>query len=708
MLELETADDLLDDLDDSQRRAVMSPAKPLAILAPAGSGKTRVLTRRIAWRVATEDAEAPHVLALTFTRKAAGEMQSRLARLGLRGGVATGTFHGIAYAQLRALWTDRRRPLPALVSRKGDLLRQALEQSQAEGGRSSSSGAASDRALTPSALANEIEWAKARLFGPDDYAHGATEARRRRPVAAERVAKAYAAYEQIKRRSNLADFDDLLKLCSDALLNDTAFAAAQRWRFRHLFVDEFQDINPLQLRLLDAWRGSHYDLCVVGDPQQAIYGWNGADPELLRKFRTLYPPAEVIELERNYRSTPQVLAAANQVLRAARAQPGTAQAMQGEGPAPRVTSHPTDLDEATAVARAVRDKRAPRTAWSAQAVLVRTHGQIGLLTEALRAARIPYRVRGAESILDDRQVQKALRLLRGSDRLLSTCLPDLDALAAEALDHRTTADNPTLEEGDGTRPASHRGTAGSPLPLTTLIELARDHHRIDPRSSAAGFAAWAVATLQAEGADGTEDAVTVATFHAAKGLEWPVVHLAGLEDGFVPIMHARTAAARAEEVRLLYVAMTRAVRELSCTWARQRSFNGKTVDRKVCPWVRELGATARRAASAATSRAAGGAGTGRQQAEDWKRNLAEQRKVLAAARSQPAPVVSRLRAWRERTARVARVEPTAVMDDRLLEAVADAMPTDREELAAVPGMGRLVTARLGDSLLEALNEARSR
>lgn len=667
--------DLLGDLDASQRRAVTSPARPLAILAPAGSGKTRVLTRRIAWRVATDDAESAHVLALTFTRKAAGELRTRLTRLGLRETVAAGTFHGIAYAQLRSRWADRGQRAPGLLARKGQLLAEVLR--------------GTDTGLTSAAMAGEIEWAKARLLGPDDYVQGVGRTRRRTPARPERVASIYSAYEELKGRRGLVDFDDLLKLCGDALLDDADFATAQRWRFRHLFVDEFQDVNPLQLRLLDAWRGDRYDVCVVGDPQQAIYGWNGADAKFLEQFRTLYPSAEVLSLEHNYRSTPQVLSMASHVLDRARLRPTAVHTTQADGTIPRIERFATDVAEATGVARAVRDHRTPRTPWSAQAVLVRTHSQVGLITEGLRAAGIPYTVRGASALLDKPAVRAVLDLLAADrQRPLASCLPDLNALASphhEAPGHTTP---PAHVDDD-----AHRGDHGEPgeAPVVALAQLAHDHLSVDPRATAGGFSAWLVATLQTEGADPTGDAVTVATFHAAKGLEWPIVHLAGLEDGFVPLRHARSAEQRAEEARLLYVAMTRAVRHLCCSWAALRSFQGRALDRRICPWLSHLAEAPNNVLPVASPPAA-----------DIGRRLAEQRELLAAVGERPPPSLAVLRAWRDEAARAARVQSAAVIDDDLLEAVARSAPTNVDELAAIPGVGRALASRLGSGMLAAL------
>ncbi len=656
------ADRLLADLDPAQRRAVTAPGQPLAILAPAGSGKTRVLTRRIAWRVETGDADASHVLALTFTRKAAGELRDRLRRLGLRDGVASGTFHGVAYAQLRARWADEGRAAPGLLARKGLLLKDLVV-----GGP-----------LSVSQLAGEIEWAKARLAGPDDYAKATETARRRTPAPPARIAELYGRYEDAKRQARMVDFDDLLRLCSHLIETDPVFATTQRWRYQHLFVDEFQDVNPLQLRLLEAWRGPSYDLCVVGDPHQAIYGWNGADVGILQGFRRLYPPAEVIELDGNYRSTPQILDAAAAVLRAAdagaRAGVGagtvagerSVRPTRSDGAAVRLERYATDRDEARAIARAVRDGRGLRAPWSSQAVLVRTHAQIPLITEALRLSGIPHRVRGADALVDRRVVREALDVMRRSGGTLTACLPDLVALTTES-------------------------TAEADPDLDTLVQLAHDHLRLDPGASASGFAAWLVATLQAEGTEGRSDSITVATFHAAKGLEWPIVHLAGLEDGFVPIAHARTPADRAEEARLLYVAMTRAEDELRCSWAAQRMFGDRGAERRLTPWLTGLAERQRERADLAPELPA-----------DWRRRLAHQRAQLADAAAPRSTTLTALMAWRDDRARIARVEPAALVDDHLLETIAAHRPTSPNELAAVPGMGPLLAARIGESLLAAL------
>jgi DNA helicase-2/ATP-dependent DNA helicase PcrA len=351
-----------------------------------------------------------------------------------------------------------------------------------------------------------------------------------------------------------------------------------------------------------------------------------------------------------------------------------------DGPAVVVERHPSDRDEAAAIARAVRDRRGPRRRWSAQAVLVRTHAQIGLVAEALRAAGIPHRVRG-DGLLERRVVRDALDLLRRAPGPLAACLPDVEAMAADA-----------PRAGAGADPEGDEGTPADDLAL--VVQLARDHLRLDPDASGPGYASWLTATLQAEGPERRRDAVTLATFHAAKGLEWPVVHLAGLEDGLVPIAHARSREQRAEEARLLYVAMTRAEDELRCTWAAERTVAGTRAERRLTPWLVGL-AERPRPASPEPSGAPDG----------WRARLAEQRAVLAGAAAPPqhrAPALAALHAWRDHHARAARVEPSALVDDHLLEAIAERAPATRAELEAIPGMGRLLAARVGDGLLAAL------
>jgi DNA helicase-2/ATP-dependent DNA helicase PcrA len=675
---------LLEGLDDAQRAAVTSTAQPLVVLAPAGSGKTRVLTRRIAHRVASGAADPRHVLALTFTRKAAGELDDRLRRLGLRGDATTGTFHAVAWGTLRTRWVDQGRTPLSLLDRKGAILTDLAPSTPGK-----------DKRTVAGDLATEIEWAKARMITPDAYVEAVQRAGRKPALRAEVVAEAYAAYETRKRRGGLVDFDDLLALVARALEEDAEFASAQRWRFRHLFVDELQDVNPLQFRLLEAWRGDRYDVTAVGDPQQAIYGWNGADAGFLLDIHRWWPPAHVIELDRSYRSTPEILEGAAAVLRGARQTARAVVSARAAGPPPRLAGHADDRAEAIAIARAVRLAHAPGRRWSEQAVLVRTHAQTHLLAEALRGAGIPHRVRGGAAFLERSDVRRAVRGLRDATVPLGTALADLELqLEAEALEDEVVD---LRDDDDDGRVAALDRQADERAALGALLRMGRDYLRLDPMGRADTFSAWLTATVQSEGDHpGSRDAVDLATFHAAKGLEWATVHLAGIEDGYVPIAHAKTAAARAEEARLLYVAMTRAQRDLRISWAERRTFSGKVVDRRRSPLLDPL---VQQAASRPVEPEPGSISP---PVEGWADEVARQRKRLRAGAPTVAPELDALRRWRDQAARAARIDPDAVLPDHVLSRVVAARPADLEALGAVRGVGPILARRFGDAMLGAM------
>jgi DNA helicase-2/ATP-dependent DNA helicase PcrA len=659
------SDELLQGLNEAQRRAVTTDATPLCILAGAGSGKTRVLTRRIAWRASQGSADPRHVLALTFTRKAAGELSNRLSALGVRDQVAAGTFHAIAYAQLRRRWADHGERAPTLVDRKVRLLVPLLA-----GHRSAT--------VQPADVATEIEWAKARFVGPAHYEAEASAAGRKPPLALSVMASLYERYEEEKRRRGVVDFDDLLLLCARALQSDDRFASSQRWRFRHLFVDEFQDVNPVQFRLLEGWLGDRCDLCVVGDPNQAIFGWNGADAGYLTRFDERFVGAEVVRLDDNYRSSPQILAVADAVLTgpsAERSRP--LRANRPEGPTPSVRSWASDRDEARAVVRAMRRRQNPGLPWSGMAVLARTNAQLLLFEEACTAAGIPHRVRGEGAFLGQPEVRQALNELRRLPLTspLAPAIVDLEEMAAE---------------GEGDRR----------LRLEGLVRLAREHAALDQAATIDGFFAWLRATVGGDEPAKGGNVVELATFHAAKGLEWPVVFVVGLERGLVPIAQADTPAARAEERRLLYVAVTRAEHELHCSWAERRTFGTKTLTRTPSAYLPAVEAAVKAAAEGSPG--------------DWRRFLDDGRqKLRSAGTRRPTGVLpvldgadpglfDALKSWRAATAKRSGVPAYVIFHDTTLAALAQAKPCDRSGLLAVPGLGPVKAERYGDDVLAVL------
>jgi DNA helicase-2/ATP-dependent DNA helicase PcrA len=368
----------------AQREAIESEQPLLCVVAGAGAGKTRVLTLRVARRVRDGSIEPDRTLVTTFSRKAADELRTRLWSLGVSG-VKAGTFHRTALGLLREHRELRGRPLPQLLPDRRRLLADVT----------------TGDARRTRALDGEIGWSKARLVAPEQYEAEARRHHRRSGISAAQVADAFARYEAERSRRRLLDFDDLIVSCADALAGDSEFAESIRWRTRHLFVDEMQDVNPAQFRLLTTMLGDEPDLFVVGDPNQSVYGFNGADPTLLDRLPDILRGTAVIRLDENHRCTPQVVAVATAVLREGGAfgtggQVVLPRTTRVDGPVPKVVSHASADDEAAWVADRVKLSRAPGRLWSSIAVLTRTNAQLAVVQAALDKARVPNLVAGAD------------------------------------------------------------------------------------------------------------------------------------------------------------------------------------------------------------------------------------------------------------------------------------------------------------------------
>ena len=394
---------LLAGLDPEQREAALAGRGPVCVLARAGTGKTRAITYRIAYAAATGAVDPAHVLALTFTVRAAGELRGRLRQLGV-GLVRASTFHAAALRQLNYFWPRvvGGRP-PQLVDGKAGLVREAAKRAQVrlDGGAGNLADAAS-----------EIEWAKVTQVRPDGYAAAAAAAGRSPAAGAAGQAAVYAAYEELRRERHLIDFESILELTAAILLDNRTAADQVHDLFRHFVVDEYQDVNPLQKLLLDAWLGDRDDLCVVGDPHQVIYSFTGATPAYLTGFTAEFPGATVVRLVRDYRSTPQVVAVANQLARTA----APLVAQRAPGPPPVLTEYPDETAEAGGLAIQVQALRARGVPLREIAVLVRVNADTERFERALAEAKVPFLVRGAERFYERPVVRQALVLLRGAAR----------------------------------------------------------------------------------------------------------------------------------------------------------------------------------------------------------------------------------------------------------------------------------------------------
>ena len=631
-------DSLLADLDPEQRTAVTAPSTLVAVIAGAGSGKTRVLTRRVAYRIATETADAQHTLVLTFTREAAGELRRRLARLGLRQHVEAGTFHSVMLAVLRQRWEDRgKRPL-TIVPDRDRFVAEVV-------GR--------DRRLV-SQMLTEFAWAGARGLDAGAYRTVARRDGRRPAGGIEATATVLADVADLKRKRGVIDFDDVLVHVLRDMRRDESFADALRWRFRHLLVDEAQDLNPVQHELVDLLRSGRDDLFLVGDPEQAIYGFNGADPSLLVDVSDRFPGVEIVRLPVNHRSTPQVVRAGTHVLSAA-GSPSDARSGRPDGQPVREAAADDEHDEAQRVVDIVRAAD-PNVIRSGQlAVLARTHAQLQILEAALTARAIPiHRVATATGS----PLQVAVRAAAAN-----TSASRLRAWAHDTLDGPSTG----FASPGRRAPTDDRADEAERRVAAAALEFLR----AQPLGDGATFRSWVATTNPFD--DTTERGVELLTFHAAKGREWHTVVVTGVETSLVPHRRAKTLALRQEEARLLYVAMTRASDQLTITRAARRGGYA----RQPSPFIDglPLGDTPPAAPPART----------RHRRRD--------------------SIGSALREWRDITAQRARILPDQVCSDRDLAAIARHRPSNVDELQSVTSLGPLTAARLAPDLLHVLGTA---
>jgi DNA helicase II / ATP-dependent DNA helicase PcrA len=691
------ADPLIADLDDEQREAVLAPRGPVCVLAGAGTGKTRTITHRIAQLVATGHVAAGQVLAVTFTQRAAGEMRTRLRALGAAaqagsgvGAVQAVTFHAAAHRQLRYFW-------PRVVGGTGW---QLLDSKFAVVARSASSARLQLSTDDVRDVAGEIEWAKASLISPEQYPDAVAAAGRDIPLDAAQVATVYAAYESLKSRGDdvaLLDFDDLLLHTAAAIEDDAAVAEEFRNRYRCFVVDEYQDVTPLQQRVLSAWLGDRDDLTVVGDANQTIYSFTGASPRYLLDFSRRFPDATVVRLERDYRSTPQVVSLANRVIAAARGRvAGSKLHLVGQrdpGPVPSFHEHPDEVAEAAAVAASIKRLVESGTPPAEIAVLYRINAQSEVYEEALTEAGIPYQVRGGEGFFSRQEIRQALLVFqraanRGAEA--EATLPDVVRGLLEPLGLTTEA--PT-----GTR-ARERWEA-----LSALAELVDEEVAHRPQLDLPGLLAE-LRTRADSRHPPVVQGVTLASLHAAKGLEWDAVFLVGLADGTLPISHALTHGAESEAVeeerRLLYVGITRARMHLALSWSLSRNPGGRQT-RKPSRFLNGLSPLTQPDSSPSRRRNRGAASRCRICNNQLTTPTAIMlRRCETCAADIDDELLLQLKEWRLQTARDMKVPAYVVFTDNTLIAIAELLPTDDAALVAIPGIGARKLEQFGPDVLE--------
>jgi len=687
------ADELLDALDPEQREVASALRGPVRVLAGAGTGKTRAITHRIAYGVASGVYNPMEVLAVTFTTRAAGEMRTRLRSMGASA-VQARTFHSAALRQVRYFWPKvyGGQP-PELTASKIPIVAGAARRNRVD----------VNQALLRD-LASEIEWAKVSNVRPDDYERLAPgRGREVSGLDAATVARVFGSYEELKRDQGRMDMEDVLLIGAALLSEDDRVAAEVRRQYKWFTVDEFQDVSPIQSALLDLWLGGRDEICVVGDPAQTIYSFAGARASYLTDFPARFAGATSIELVRNYRSTPQVIEAANVLLKGSSTSSVLLRSQREAGAELTWREATDEVAEAEAVAQEIGRLQKLGVPLSEMAVLFRINAQSESFEEALTARGIAYVIRGAARFFERQEVRQALALMRGQLRA-----------GAEESDELVDQVRAVLTGmGWSTEAPTARGQARDRWEsLQALVSQATAHATTETAADRVPTLAGFVAELDRRANEQhapVAEGVTLATLHAAKGLEWDAVFLCGMQEGSMPITYADTPAAVEEERRLLYVGVTRARAHLWVSWSLARNPGGQA-RRKPSRFFVGL------RPESATDRA-DGAGPARGSRHRGKKAAVckQCQKPLASSRERnrgycqdcPVPydeeLFELLRSWRKEQAEAQSVPAFVVFSDATLEALAEVRPTDRRGLQSINGIGKTKLDKYADQLLEIIS-----
>ena len=686
----------LEELDSDQYEAATAPRGPLAIVAGAGTGKTRTITHRIAYLINQGFVTPQQVHAVTFTTKAAEEMRERLRIMGA-GAVQARTFHAAARKQLSYFWPRIAGDLPwRILDDKFRMVSRALRHTGIKAGKD-----------TIRDVIGEIEWSKARLISAADYEKRVEQLHREPPIAAEKVADAYRVYEDIKATPDgvFLDFDDLLLYVAGAMENLPEVAEEFRARYRSFVVDEFQDVTPLQQRVLDGWLGDRDDITVVGDANQTIYSFTGADPSFLLRFPRRFENATVVRLQRDYRSTPQVVGLANKVISQSRDEVSTADfTLEGQrpaGPEPVFEEFDDESLEAAVVARRVRRLIDSGVPPSEIAILFRLNAQSEKFEHALDEANIPHHVRGGKSFFDRAEITGSLAALErlasahmesGTIHTGDELISDIKAvLARQGLSTRAPAGERARERWES---------------LSSLYHLIVDIVHASPGADMPAVMSILRERAQSNRPPAGVEGVTLATIHAAKGLEWDAVFVVGLVEGTLPIRQAIALGSSAieEERRLLYVAVTRAREHLQLSWSLARESGGRA-SRKRTRFLDGIAPTSKSSADHSPK----GKRSSRLCSECGATLQTPAEKVMGHCANcggdVDAELVDALQRWRSRRAHQQGTPSYTVFSNATMMAIAERQPSTAEELLDISGIGPAKLELYGDDILRIVAES---
>jgi len=669
-------DEILRELDPEQLEVATSLGEPVVVIAGAGTGKTRAITHRIAYGALTGALDPSSTLAVTFTTRAAGELRGRLATLGVNG-VHARTFHSAALRQAQYFWPKAYgTALPQVTEGRFSVVAEAARRL----------GLPTDTSVIRD-VSGEVSWAKVSNVEPESYAALAKASGRSvAGIEPDAVGRLLVTYDNLNRDRGRIDFDDIL-LCTVALLSDHEDVAAQvRRTYRHLVVDEYQDVSPVQQRLVDLWLGPNQDVCVVGDPAQTIHTFAGARAEYLLSFASRHPGARKVELVRDYRSTPEVVEVANRVLAGSGQRHVTLRAQRPSGASPVFESASDEAAEAAAVARWLKGLRTDGVDWREMAVLYRINAHSPAYEAAFADAGIPYQVRNAERFYDRPEVKQALGALaatartKGSEPGFEQVLVVLGALGWTEKPPSTGGQVRERWESQNALVDLAAGLAADGPTLTDLVAELQRRATVQHAPSGAG--------------------VTLTTLHGAKGLEWDAVALVGIHEGGVPFVLAETDAQIAEERRLLYVGVTRAREHLRISWS-----GGRGRDRRPSRFL---------AAAMPTSAAP----VRQRRRPVTKETVPTMCRVCGKGLHAPAErmlgrhedcpsrydedLLAALHTWRTRAAESAGLPEFCIFTDSALIAIAESCPHNADQLAEVSGVGPAKIRKYGADVLALL------
>ncbi|SDU77503.1 ATP-dependent helicase [Arcanobacterium phocae] len=652
---------LLDALDPDQREVARHVHGPMAVLAGAGTGKTRAITHRIAYGVHSGAYDPRNILAVTFTTKAASEMRTRLRDLGVRP-VNARTFHSAALSQLRYFWPQAiGGHVPEIKESKLALV----------SGAAASLGFDTNKPAIRD-FAAEIEWSKVTLCPPEEYVVRAGEEERDYIAGTTYtdIAHLISRYEEAKAERGVIDFEDVILLLIGIMSDEPEIASIIRHQYQHFVVDEFQDVSPMQYRLLQLWLGDRKDLCVVGDVAQTIYSFAGAQSTYLAEFSRHFPQANIVTLNRDYRSTPQIVEAANTVI--SHGQIDGAVHLTSMLPSGRPVSfsiYQDDAEEASEIAGKILSLAASGMKYSDIAILYRTNAQSAVFETALNEAGIPVSIKDAERFFQRKDVKEAMVTLRSVARLPQH--KGLEDTVVDALKQVGWRPEPPVGRGA----IRERWDA-----LNTLRELAA---AMEEKRDASISEFLAEMTERAELMnEPTSNSVTLASLHASKGLEWKAVFLVGMSEGLMPISLAKGPAGIEEERRLLYVGITRAKEELAISYART---NSGRADRKRSRFLDDIWPQEQSRATQA------------------RKKSAELAREFETKHAQDMGLYEELVQWRSRVAEESQRKPYLIFHDSVLRDIAIAKPRNLAELGRVKGVGAMKLSYFGEAVLEIVN-----